>query len=361
MTEAAAAKADAASASGVSAVPRAASSTPSVPTAASTPAPSIVVDASVADDGKEPLRAPTSDASGRVSVAREKLESGPNPFDDQVWRAEGGSDGEMQIRVRPASGADAELAGAHPVIAGNPIREALGAFVKNKRNVAIAAAGAVVLLLLIVLVAGGGSKTKHAGKQIAQQEAQTAAAKEPAKEPAPEPVQAETPAAGSDSNAAVETGAGSAEAATGSATEHADDTRKADTRKADTGEPEKKKATPFGGKQVVLDYDTQAREAKPVAGATQDEQSAIAKARGAYATGNSKLFAGDADGAIKAYRQALAYYPAYVAGYRGLGLAFAQKVDNAKAVQALRTYVGTVPSAKDAAIIRKRIQMLSGK
>lgn len=269
--------------------------------------------------------------------------------------------------MRPDSGADAELAGAYPVIAGNPIREALGAFVKNKRNLAIAAGGVVVLLLLIVLVAGGGSKTKHAGKQVAQKET----AKEPAKEPAPEAVQPEavqpeavqpeTPVAGSDSNTAALPQAGSAEAASGSGTEHADDTRKADTHKADSGEPEKKKASPFGGKQVVLDYDTQAREAKPVAGATQDEQSAIAKARGAYATGNSKLFAGDADGAIKAYRQALTYYPAYVAGYRGLGLAYAQKGDNAKAVQALRTYVGTVPSAKDAAIIRKRIQMLGGK
>ena len=71
------------------------------------------------------------------------------------------------------------------------------------------------------------------------------------------------------------------------------------------------------------------------------------------------MFAGDPDGAIRNYRQALAYYPAYVAGYRGLGLAYAQKRDKANAVKALNTYLNAVPNAKDTALIRKRIETLS--
>ena len=108
----------------------------------------------------------------------------------------------------------------------------------------------------------------------------------------------------------------------------------------------------------MLEYDTQARDAKPVPNAPKDDQALINKARTSYAAGNTRLFAGDADGAIRNYKQALGYYPAYVAAYRGLGLAYAQKRDNAAAVKALRTYVSAVPGAKDAALIRKRIQML---
>jgi len=121
------------------------------------------------------------------------------------------------------------------------------------------------------------------------------------------------------------------------------------------------KKKPFGGKKVVVEYDTQAREARPVADASAEDQQAIAKARSQYAKGNQRLFAGDAAGAIRSYRRALASYPAYVAGYRGLGLAYALKGENAKAAQSLHTYLSSAPGAKDASIIKKRLQMLEGK
>jgi tetratricopeptide (TPR) repeat protein len=120
-------------------------------------------------------------------------------------------------------------------------------------------------------------------------------------------------------------------------------------------------AKKLGGKQVVLEYDTQAREGKAVVSAPQSDQAAIQKARSAYASGNQRLFAGDAGGAIKFYRQSLGFYPGYVAGYRGLGLAYAQQGDKGKALQALRMYVASVPTAKDAALIRKRISSLQSK
>jgi hypothetical protein len=116
----------------------------------------------------------------------------------------------------------------------------------------------------------------------------------------------------------------------------------------------------LGGKQVVLEYDSQARDTKAAAPGNvgKSDQSAITKARTAYASGNQRLFAGDPDGAIKFYRQALSFYPAYVAGYRGLGLAYAQQGNKTQAVKAFKTYVSSVPNAKDAALIRKRITSL---
>jgi hypothetical protein len=116
----------------------------------------------------------------------------------------------------------------------------------------------------------------------------------------------------------------------------------------------------LGGKQVVLEYDSQARDTKTAAPSSvgKSDQSAITKARSAYASGNQRLFAGDPEGAIRFYRQALAYYPAYVAGYRGLGLAYAQQGNKAAAIQAFKTYVSSVPTAKDASLIRKRITSL---
>jgi tetratricopeptide (TPR) repeat protein len=112
-----------------------------------------------------------------------------------------------------------------------------------------------------------------------------------------------------------------------------------------------------GGKPLVLDYDQSAAKA-PAPTHTDDD--AVGKARAHWGAGNQRLFAGDPDSAIREYQQALAIYPGYVASYRGLGLAYAQKNDKAKALQALRTYVNLVPNAKDAPLIRKRIATLQG-
>ena len=51
----------------------------------------------------------------------------------------------------------------------------------------------------------------------------------------------------------------------------------------------------------------------------------------------------------------------YVGGYRGLGLAHAQRGDTASALEALRTYVAAAPHARDVALIKKRIARLQGK
>jgi len=106
-------------------------------------------------------------------------------------------------------------------------------------------------------------------------------------------------------------------------------------------------------KKVVLEYDRPSEPAPP------SDDVAVAKARASYNSGNQRLFAGDPDGAMHFYRQALADYPGYVAGYRGLGLAFAQQGDKPKALQALRSYVAAVPNAKDVALIKARIARLA--
>jgi hypothetical protein len=299
------------------------------------------------------------DADTRVAapIAAESEASGPtkvdesiNPFEDAVWRREGGRD------------ADAEIAGAHPIVGGKPLKEALVGFARNKRNVAIAAGGVVVLVVLIMLATAGSKqpapKTASAKKPVKTQ---------PAAKPTPdETAPSKTPSEGS-AAAAPSEGAGDAPAAAESPGERSTESpsespaespnEHAESNAGNTEKP-KPKAPTLGGKQVVLEYDTQAREAKPVPNAAKGDQDAIARARTSYAAGNTRLFAGDADGAIKNYKQALAAYPAYVAAYRGLGLAYAQKGDNAAAAKALRTYVSAAPGAKDAPIIRKRIQTL---
>ncbi|HEY0479820.1 MAG TPA: tetratricopeptide repeat protein [Kofleriaceae bacterium] len=115
-------------------------------------------------------------------------------------------------------------------------------------------------------------------------------------------------------------------------------------------------------KKLVVDYSSRPSDpAPPGLVAQTEEDPAIGKARGAYTTGNQKLFAGDLDGAIHSYHQALELYPGYVGGYRGLGLAYAQLGDTASALEALTTYIEAVPAARDAALIRKRIARLQAR
>jgi tetratricopeptide (TPR) repeat protein len=115
-----------------------------------------------------------------------------------------------------------------------------------------------------------------------------------------------------------------------------------------------------GGKKIVVDYSTPS-DATPGLVAREAEDPAIGLARTAYLSGNQQLFAGDAEGAIRAYRQTLSLYPGYVGGYRGLGLAYAQLGDTQNALEAFKTYVDAVPDARDVALIKKRIARLQGK
>ncbi len=88
---------------------------------------------------------------------------------------------------------------------------------------------------------------------------------------------------------------------------------------------------------------------------TEDGEPATARARAAYNAGNQALFEGNSDAAIRAYRQALSAAPTFAPGFRGLGLAFAQRGEAGSAVMALRVYLNMAPHAKDAALIKQRI------
>jgi len=88
---------------------------------------------------------------------------------------------------------------------------------------------------------------------------------------------------------------------------------------------------------------------------TEDGEPATARARAAYNAGNQALFDGKSDAAILAYRQALSAAPTFAPGFRGLGLAFAQRGDSGSAVMALRVYLNMAPHAKDAPLIKQRI------
>jgi Tetratricopeptide repeat len=118
-----------------------------------------------------------------------------------------------------------------------------------------------------------------------------------------------------------------------------------------------------GGKKparrLVVDYTARLDEpAPPSLVAQTEEDPAIGRARNAYTTGNQLLFVGDLDSAVRAYREALAIYPGYVGGYRGLGLAYEQLGDTTNALASFRVYVTAVPNARDIVLIKKRIAHL---
>ncbi|HEX9101847.1 MAG TPA: tetratricopeptide repeat protein, partial [Polyangia bacterium] len=122
----------------------------------------------------------------------------------------------------------------------------------------------------------------------------------------------------------------------------------------------------LGGKKVVLEYDPKPTSPTPPPAQAPtpmgEDPATVARARESYHKGNVKLFAGDDEGAIALYRESLKIYPGYVAGYRGLGLAFEEAGKTDEALKAFHIYVRTVPNAVDASIIRRRIEHLeSGK
>lgn len=114
----------------------------------------------------------------------------------------------------------------------------------------------------------------------------------------------------------------------------------------------------LGGKQVVLEYDK-----GPEGGAALPPEIAadVQRARTLYQQGNAKLFGGDAKAAVSLYEQSLKAYPGYVGAYRGLGLAWSERKESARALAAFRTYAKNAPGAKDAALIKKVIAKLEAE
>jgi hypothetical protein len=278
--------------------------------------------------------------------------------------------------AEPATGARAPVAeparaqAAPRATGGSDEREAKRAITDvvpkpgNRRVIAIAAGAAILLIVGVVFALGRSKATKPAAKSAAVA-TKTEAPHKPAEAAKPtDPTRPVPPPPAAQGSAVAHAASDTAETPPAETPPPPVETPPAETPPTDKPEtPEKpaneeKRRGPFGGKKVVVEYDTQANENRPVPDASKDDQKAIAKARAEYASGNQRLFGGDANGAIRSYKRALAAYPAYVAGYRGLGLAYAQKGDNAKALQALHTYLGSAPGAKDAPIIRKRITML---
>jgi len=210
---------------------------------------------------------------------------------------------------------------------------------KSRKRGLLIAAGALAAILVVVLVATGGSAkattepTVAKAKRTPPTESSTALAATPTTSSTTTP---DKPTA-----AAAATVATAEPAATPAATPNP-------TAK----KPVAQRRISRGKKPVVVDYDKK-QDPTP----SQDE--ALTRARAEYAAGNRHLFAGETAAAVVSYRQALAAYPNYVAGYRGLGLAFTQQGNKASALDAFKTYVKLAPTAKDVALINKRIASLS--
>lgn len=239
----------------------------------------------------------------------------------------------------------------------------LAALLRSKRVLAIAG-GAVVLLVVIIVAASGGGGDEPASSATTDAPATKPAANVTAPEPAPLP-----PEPAADPEPAVATSPSTTPAPAVATEPAVTEPEPAPPEPAvTTPPPVATRATPprrtgtrkIGGKQVVVDYDTGKRETGPVPVAKEDEP-LLAKARAVYMAGNKKLFAGDTAGAIASYRQSIAIYPGYVAGYRGLGLAYTQQGDKVRALKALRTYVAAAPTAKDIPLIKKRMARLQAK
>jgi Flp pilus assembly protein TadD len=80
-----------------------------------------------------------------------------------------------------------------------------------------------------------------------------------------------------------------------------------------------------------------------------------------YDRGNALLFAGDAKGAIAAYREAVKSAPTEPIGFRGLGLAYEHEGETGAALRAFKRYLKLAPAAPDREIIQRRIDRLSKK
>lgn len=271
---------------------------------------------------------------------------------------------------RPGTGdADAEVAAvARP-----------NTFLRSPKKLAIAGGALLLLVVVIVFATRGDKSASSSGSRTVASKTEQAAAKSTSTAAAAAPSTATERGAIDDRAAATpgrqkasqavasSTGASMPAETTESPTDGDETTEPATTEAGATptttieAKPAIARPKRFGGKRLVLEYDNQVRDTKPAPAAAPADQHAVAKARAAYNSGNQRLFAGDSAGAIRFYKESLVHYPGYVAGYRGLGLAYMQAGDKANALRSLRTYISSVPNAKDASLIRRRIKTLQAR
>jgi ribosomal protein S15P/S13E len=105
-------------------------------------------------------------------------------------------------------------------------------------------------------------------------------------------------------------------------------------------------------------------EKKPAEVATPAAKPATNQAQEAaeaYQRGNAKLLSGALPEAIAAFSEALKLNPKDAQSQRGLGMAYAQAGNAAKAVRHLKLYLKASPNAPDRALIEKRIDQLGGR
>ena len=68
---------------------------------------------------------------------------------------------------------------------------------------------------------------------------------------------------------------------------------------------------------------------------------------------------GNYDAAIDRFQDAVRYKPGFARPYRLMGEAYEKKGEKAEAVKSYQTYLKLLPSAEDAAKVRKRIEKLA--
>jgi tetratricopeptide (TPR) repeat protein len=85
---------------------------------------------------------------------------------------------------------------------------------------------------------------------------------------------------------------------------------------------------------------------------------AASRAYELYKSGSALLLSGDAPAAAEAYLNALRTDPKGAAGYRGLGLAYAEMGNSAAAIRYLRHYLKLAGSAPDRNLIVKRVRLM---
>jgi hypothetical protein len=219
---------------------------------------------------------------------------------------------------------------------------AIRAWRSSRRGIVISGAGLAAILMVVAVAATRGSApsaTPATTSEVAQASAVSLPSQPTHDAEAPQPTPRDATAAGATASAAAATDLPAEPSAS----------KLAGPRSTTSATGPRK-----GTKIVALSSD----KLKPLIEAEDDDVPATARARTAYNAGNQALFDGNSDAAIRAYRQALSATPTFPPGFRGLGLAYAQRGDNNMAIMSLRTYLTMAPHAKDVALIKQRIAAL---